>query len=333
MNICIESQENKTKVLDKAVEDRIIQKAILIRKLEEKLLELFSKGELYGTVHTCIGQEFSGIIVSEFLQQGDTIFSNHRCHGHFLSATNDVKGLIAEIYGKETGVCAGRGGSQHLYKEGFYSNGIQGGMVPISAGFALAKKLSNLHNISIVFIGDGTLGEGVLYEVLNIASKWNLPLLFVLENNLYAQSTHQSETLAGSICSRALAFDINTIVGNTRNWKDLYFKAEEAVKYVRENSKPLLFQIDTYRLKAHSKGDDNRDQNEIKHFEDIDPLNYIFKKNSLSVKKWLGEAEEIVNSAVEFAKSSKYPTKKIFDNNNSTNNNAKLQSYNTKSQK
>lgn len=317
--------------LDKIAEERIIQKAILIRKTEEKLLELFSKGELYGTVHTCIGQEFSGIIISEFLQQGDTVFSNHRCHGHFLSSTNDVKGLIAEIYGKETGVCAGRGGSQHLYKEGFYSNGIQGGMVPIAAGFALAKKLNNLQKISIVFIGDGTLGEGVLYEVLNIASKWDLPILFVLENNLYAQSTHQSETLAGNICNRALAFDINTVIGNTRDWKELYCKAEEAVKSVRETSRPLFFQIDTYRLKAHSKGDDNRDKNEIRHFEEIDPLNCILKKESLSTKEWLSKSEEIINSAVEFARSSKYPTKNFFDNSDDINSNLKFQSYDMQS--
>nr|QCC21383.1 RenH [Candidatus Endohaliclona renieramycinifaciens] len=330
MNINVGSLERKSKGLDEKVRNRMIQKAILIRKLEEKLLELFSKGELYGTVHTCIGQEFTGVIVSEFVEQGDTIFSNHRCHGHFISITNDAKGLISEIYGKATGVCGGRGGSQHLYKEGFYSNGVQGGMVPISAGFSLANKLRCLQKISIVFIGDGTLGEGVLYEVLNIASKWNLPILFVLENNLYAQSTHQSETLAGNICSRAIAFNINTDIGSTQDWEELYFKIEKAVKYVRRDSKPLFFQIDTYRLKAHSKGDDTRDKNEIKHFEDVDPLNHILKKDkdSIKVEKWLAEAEGIVNLAVEFARSSKSPVKEHFVNSNGVNYDIKFQLYN-----
>src|SRR5688572_1547872 len=120
---------------------KIIEKAILSRKAEERLLDLFAEGKLFGTVHTCIGQEFSGAILTEFLQPGDSVFSNHRCHGHFLSRTGDLKGLFAEIMGKSTGVCAGKGGSQHLCKDGFYSNGIQGGIVPIAAGLALARKL------------------------------------------------------------------------------------------------------------------------------------------------------------------------------------------------
>src|ERR1700687_3542943 len=111
-------------------------RAFLIRSFEERLLQLFSQGKLFGTVHTCIGQEFTGIAVANHLVDGDLIVSNHRCHGHYLARTGDVDGLIAEIMGRVTGICGGRGGSQHIYAGGVLSNGVQGGMVPVSAGLA-----------------------------------------------------------------------------------------------------------------------------------------------------------------------------------------------------
>ena len=150
--------------------ERLLERAILIRRVEERLLDLYSRGALFGTVHTCIGQELTGLAVAEFLRPGDYVFSNHRCHGHFLAQTDDVEGLIAEVMGKETGVCGGRGGSQHLCQDGFFSNGIQGGIVPVAAGLACAQKLRNDDHLTVVFIGDGTLGEGAVYETLNLAS-------------------------------------------------------------------------------------------------------------------------------------------------------------------
>jgi len=191
------------------------EQAFLIRAFEQKLLGLFSEGKLFGTVHTCIGQEFSGLAVCRNLQDGDLIFTNHRGHGHFLARTGDVNGLMAEIMGRKTGVCGGRGGSQHICSQGVFSNGVQGGIVPVSAGLALAQKLAKRGNIVAVFIGDGTLGEGVVYEAFNIASKWELPLLIALENNLYAQSTAQRQTLAGDICQRAEAFGIHSLMADT----------------------------------------------------------------------------------------------------------------------
>ena len=263
--------------LSAATKSRIIYKALLSRQLESLLLDLYSNGELHGTVHTCIGQEFSGAVISEYLKPGDTVFSNHRCHGHFLSATQDVSGLLSEIYGKKDGVCGGKGGSQHLCSEGFYSNGIQGGIAPIAAGLAFAKKIKQQQNLSIVFIGDGTLGEGALYETFNLCSKWKLPIVFVLENNLYAQSTHQSEVLSGNICARAQAFDIYTERADTWNWEQLLDTAGRLIHNTRTYSLPGFLQIDTYRLRAHSKGDDNRDIEEINHYKSIDPL-YLFEK-------------------------------------------------------
>ena len=161
-------------------------KAMMIRAVEQKLLDLFMEGKLVGTVHTCIGQEFTGLAVCGALRPGDLVYSNHRCHGHFLAFTDNIIGLIGEVMGKRSGVCGGRGGSQHLCSKGFYSNGIQGGIVPVAAGLAMTLKLRHPGQIGVVFIGDGTLGEGVIYETMNIASKWQLPLLIVLEHNQYA---------------------------------------------------------------------------------------------------------------------------------------------------
>src|ERR1700676_4882528 len=155
--------------------------AALIREVEERLLQLFAAGKLFGTVHTCVGQEMVGVAIARALRAGDILFSNHRCHGHFLARTGNVEGLIAEIMGKSGGICGGRGGSQHLsdMSNGFFSNGVQGGIAPISAGLAMSLQLRDTDNLAVVFLGDGTLGEGAVYETLNIVSKWKLPLLFV----------------------------------------------------------------------------------------------------------------------------------------------------------
>lgn len=250
----------------------LFRKALLIRRFEERLLQLFSEGKLFGTVHTCIGQEWTGVAIAEHLIDGDQIFSNHRCHGHYLARTGDVDGLLAEIMGKATGICGGRGGSQHICNRGVFSNGIQGGIAPIAAGLALAHRLRGGPEIAVVFIGDGTLGEGVLYESLNIASKWRLPLLVVLENNLYAQSTSQSETLAGGITARAAAFAIDTFHSTTWDPRELLHVAGDAISHVRRARVPAFLQIDTYRLMAHSKGDDDRDVDEVARYWAADPL-------------------------------------------------------------
>jgi 2-oxoisovalerate dehydrogenase E1 component len=158
-----------------SINHRVIKKALTIRRVEEKFLELFSLGLLNGTVHTCVGQEFSAIAFAGQLEKEDFVFSNHRCHGHYIAFTNDIHGLIAELLGKASGTCGGIGSSQHLCKNNFFSNGIQGGIVPVAAGYALANKLRKNGAIGIVFIGDGTLGEGVVYETMNILSKWEIP--------------------------------------------------------------------------------------------------------------------------------------------------------------
>jgi 2-oxoisovalerate dehydrogenase E1 component len=277
----------------------ILESALLSRFVEEALLDLYSKGGLNGTVHTCIGQEMSGATVAAFLRPGDTIFSNHRCHGHFISRTRDVEGLVAELMGRQTGVSGGLGGSQHLYKDGFYSNGIQGGIVPVAAGLALGHKLQRLGNISVVFIGDGTLGEGVVYETFNLVSKWNLPLLIVLEDNKYAQSTEQHETLAGEICKRAEAFGIETTRADTWNWEALSRTAEGLIEKIRSDSRPHFLHIDTYRLKAHSKGDDTRAREVLDPYERKDPLNLFMSNLAPEDAGWVDSLRTSVQKAIE----------------------------------
>ncbi len=138
--------------------------------------------------------------------------------------------------------------------------------MPVAAGLAFARKLAASGGIAAVCIGDGTLGEGVVYETLNIAAKWSLPLLVVLENNLYAQSTSQSETLAGDICARAAAFGIATLHGDTWRHEDLMTLLRSAAATVRRDCRPVFVRVDTYRLAAHSKGDDDRDPEEIARY-------------------------------------------------------------------
>src|SRR5580692_12643384 len=163
--------------------------AALIRRTEELLLRLFSQGLLSWTTHTCIGQELCAMSVVRALNNpADVVLSNHRNHGHFLTYSGDFLGLVAEILGRSAGVCGGIGGSQHLAFRGFHSNGVQGGMTAIGAGHALALKRREEDGIVVVIIGDGTTGQGLLYESLNLASIWAVPMLFVLENNNIAQT-------------------------------------------------------------------------------------------------------------------------------------------------
>jgi 2-oxoisovalerate dehydrogenase E1 component len=291
----------------------LYRKAILIRSVEQRLLELFAQGKLFGTVHTCIGQEWTGVAVAEALRPGDLIFTNHRGHGHYLARTGDVDGLIAEIMGKTTGMCGGRGGSQHMCSGGVYSNGIQGGIVPVATGLAMSQKLRGGDNLTVCFIGDGTLGEGALYEAMNIAAKWELPLLIVVENNRYSQSTAQSTTLAGDICARAAAFGIHTDEGETWDPASLVPTAQRCVDYVRRKGKPAFLRIDTYRLMAHSKGDDDRDQAEVREYWARDPLTVFANENADDAARISGEVKQVIDEAVARADAAPYTPPPVVD--------------------
>ncbi len=293
--------------LSDRLEWRLVAKALTIRRTEEKLLELFAQGKLFGTVHTCIGQEWSGVAVTEGLEPGDYLFSNHRGHGHYLSWTDDVEGLIAEIMGRATGVCGGRGGSQHLCRNGFFSNGIQGGIVPVAGGLAAAQQMqSRGTGITTVFIGDGTLGQGVVYETLNLAAKWSLPLLIVLEDNGIAQSTPTATTLAGNIDTRFKGFGIEVCRTNTWQPDQLITNAQEASQFVRQARRPMLLHVDTFRLKAHSKGDDQRDPEFVRAYAEEDPLNRILAEKDPEIDRLVTAIDQRLEKAIEKAEAAPF---------------------------
>lgn len=252
---------------------RLYEQMYLIRRFEETLLHLFSQGKLVGTTHTCIGQEADAAGVIACLEpERDVVFSNHRCHGHYLAFTGDLVGLLAEVMGKATGTCGGKGGSQHLCRGSFYSNGVLGSIAPVAAGMALAERERGSGAVTTVFLGDGALGQGVVYESLNLASLWRLPLLAVVENNFYAQSTPSRLQLAGGIPERARAFGIEAEHLDSTDVLEIHEAAARAVARVRGTGEPFFLVIDTYRFSPHSKGDDNRDPAEIEARRLRDPL-------------------------------------------------------------
>jgi TPP-dependent pyruvate/acetoin dehydrogenase alpha subunit len=249
------------------------ERMYFIRRFEETLLDLFAQGKLVGTTHTYIGQEANAVgVIANLERERDVIFSNHRCHGHYLAFTDDAFGLLCEVMGKAPGVCGGKGGSQHLCNGNFYSNGVLGSIVPVATGIGLAEKKKGTGAVSTVFLGDGTLGEGVTYESLNMASLWRLPVLFVVENNLYAQSTPIALELAGSIPARGAAFGIEIAELDTTDVLEVHEAAAQAVRRIRETGEPYFLVLHTYRFSPHSKGDDNRDPAEIEERRKRDPL-------------------------------------------------------------
>lgn len=280
-----------------------------IRYLEESLLDLFSKGSLFGTTHTSIGQEAVAVSVLEAMDlRRDIIFSSHRCHGHFLAYGGDLTALLAEIMGRASGVCGGMGGSQHLYFRNFYSNGVQGGIVPLAVGAALAERYKGAGAIATVFLGDGTLGEGVVYEALNMASLWSVPTLFVLEDNCYAQSTPRELGVAGSISARAAAFGIETDEVKTNDVEELLPLMRRRVKSVREYGRPYFQVVHTYRLSPHSKGDDFRDEKEIAPWRDQDPIRVLGARLSAEDRQAVErDVRAEIEVAIAKAESSAWP--------------------------
>jgi TPP-dependent pyruvate/acetoin dehydrogenase alpha subunit len=251
---------------------RLYRRMRFIRRFEEVLLGLFEEGLLNGTTHACIGQEANAVALVEHLVPGDHLFSNHRCHGHFLAWTGDAFGLLAEITGDARGVCRGIGGSQHLCAPGFKSNGVLGGILPAAAGIAFAEQLRGSDGLSVVFIGDGTLGEGVVYETLNLAALWQLPLLVVLEHNGWSQSTPSFLSLAGSIVDRFTAFGISAVEVDSTDVLEVERAAAQAVSSCRAERAPGVLVIYTYRLCHHSKSDDDRPREEVEARWLLEPL-------------------------------------------------------------
>ncbi len=234
---------------------QLLEGMLLIRGFEERLVALFTQGKLKGTTHSCIGQEAVAVALGGALDGDDFLVSNHRGHGHFLAYGGEPEGLLKEILGHPDGICAGRGGSQHLQYKNFYSNGITGGMSPVAAGLAWGQKLNGSRAIVVLCIGDGALGQGVVYESMNIASLHGLPILFAVENNQYAMSTAVAQGVAGQPSDRGRAFAIDSYDLATSDVVALSDSVREITDKMRKDGRPALAVFDTYRHEGHSKSD------------------------------------------------------------------------------
>jgi TPP-dependent pyruvate/acetoin dehydrogenase alpha subunit len=274
-----------------------------IRRFEETVLEEFKRGVFSGTTHTSLGQEADAVGVISSLHHNDIIVTNHRCHGHFLAYGGYMHTLFAEMMGRATGVCGGRGGSQHIHWRNLYSNGVQGGIVPIATGMALAEKRKHSDVIVTVFIGDGTFGEGIIYEAFNMAQLWALPLLVVVENNHIAQTTPTSLTLAGNLADRIRAFTIPVTELDTSDVNEIRLATGEAVNSVRETQKPYALILNTARFGPHSKGDDTRSEEELQQLQaSRDPLKILAQRLEAGrVAAIRAEVEQEVRQAFEQA--------------------------------
>jgi TPP-dependent pyruvate/acetoin dehydrogenase alpha subunit len=249
---------------------------VKIRRFEEAVLDNFARGVFFGTTHTYLGQEANAVAVISHLTPGDIVFSNHRCHGHFLAYGGDPRALFAELMGKASGVCGGRGGSQHLQWRNFYSNGVQGGIVPVATGMALAEKHKKRGVVTVVFLGDGTLGEGVIYETLNLAALWQIPILFVLENNRIAQTTPVEQAVAGSLIGRFDAFGIPAEELDTSDVLEIAPLAGQLLDEARGQMSPRALILHTCRFGPHSKGDDTRSVEQVESLRnERDPLKIL----------------------------------------------------------
>jgi TPP-dependent pyruvate/acetoin dehydrogenase alpha subunit len=250
--------------------DADLARMLMIRHFENALLDLFSRGLVNGTTHTCLGQEYVPVAVSGLLEPADLVLSNHRGHGHYLARYDDPAGLLAEIMGRAGALCGGVGGSQHLYRGSFLSTGVQGESLPVAVGVALHLKKTGTGQVAVAYTGDGTWGEGAVYEALNLAALWQVPLLVVVENNGIAQTTPTPAALAGTIGARAEAFGLAHRLVTGSDVAAIRAELAGTVEAVRLRCAPAVVEFDTVRLGPHSKGDDTRPAAEVERLRERD---------------------------------------------------------------
>ena len=258
---------------------------MLIRLFEEALEEMFSRGLLHGTMHLSIGQEATAAGACLALDKKDLITSTHRGHGHCLGKGADPYKMFAELLGREDGYCRGRGGSMHiadLSNGNLGANGIVAGSLTISVGAALSFQLQKKENIVLCFFGDGAVNEGSFHEALNLASLWNLPVLFLCENNQYGMSMASEKAVAGeSIASRGNSYGIESIQIDGNDVEAVYESVSTFKDEILSNKRPKFIEAVTYRYRGHSKSDRNlyRTSEEINFWKDEkDPIKrYIGK--------------------------------------------------------
>ena len=276
----------------------LLKKMITIRVAEEIISDNVKSGLIKCPCHLAIGQEAIPVGVSQFLNSDDRVYGNHRSHGHYLSLTMDTYGLFAEILGKETGCSKGMGGSMHIVGE---SKGFGGSVpivsatIPVAVGAGLAMKLSKSESVAVSYFGDGTSEEGVVHESLNIASYYNLPVIFVCENNLFSSHMHISERQKFDSISRfADAHGIDYAVIDGNNIETVLDTSKKAIEIARSQRKPFFIEAVTYRWKGHVGHDDNVDvglqrQEDLEPWKKKDPIDRL--KNSLIAKNAISESD------------------------------------------
>jgi TPP-dependent pyruvate/acetoin dehydrogenase alpha subunit len=249
-----------------------------VRALEERVGDLFRQGVVHGTAHLSIGQEACAVGAVAASRPDDPIVSNHRGHGHFLARTGDFTGLLAELLGRVSGPCAGRGGSQHvcMARRHFYgTNGITGGGMPLATGLALSAKLRGTGQVALCFFGDGATNQGSFHESLNMAAVWGLPVLYFCENNHYAMSMRAEDAMkVAAVAERAAAYGMP---GRTVDGMDVEAVRDavgEALEAIRGGGGPMLLEADCYRFCGHSKSDRlvYRTRQEEERWGERDPL-------------------------------------------------------------
>ena len=240
------------------VRKRLLHKLLLIREFENTLSSHKMQNDIYGMVHCAHGQEAIAVGICDVLEPLDYIVSNHRPHAHAIAKGVDVKYIMAEVYGKETGTNGGKGGSMHIMdpsKGMLISTGIGGSGIPVACGVAFSAKYYGNNKITCVFMGDGSANEGVFYESLNLAAKWSLPIIFVIEDNGLAVTTYTDDTSAcRDYIQLANAFGIEGKKINGQDVEDVYHLAERIVEKVRIEKRPYLIQAKTYRFHEHAEG-------------------------------------------------------------------------------
>ena len=295
-----------------------------IRQFESRVKEIFQEGKIPGFVHVSIGEEASATGVAAALTDTDYITSTHRGHGHLIAKGGDVKPMMAELFGKKTGYCKGKGGSMHIanFELGILgANGIVGAGLPIATGAGLAAKVRGSGEVAACFFGDGASNEGTFHESLNIASAWKLPVVYVCENNLYGEFTAGRDvTSVKDIADRARGHDMPGVVVNGNDVVEVYEATREAVDRARKGEGPTLLECKTYRWEGHVVGEEAflgkrsyRPADEIEAWKKRCPLMNLeqrFVPGSFSAEELEAVRTEVgrrIDEAVQFAMDSPLP--------------------------
>ncbi|MDT8901655.1 thiamine pyrophosphate-dependent dehydrogenase E1 component subunit alpha [Anaeroselena agilis] len=291
-----------------------------VRQFDQKAAELFTQGRMAGNIHTCVGQEATAVGACQALEPTDFITATHRGHGHCLAKGGRAAIMMAELFGKATGYCKGKGGSMHIADLGLGilgANGIVGAGIPIAAGSALASKIKGGREVTLAFFGDGASNEGAFHEALNMASAWRLPVIFLCENNKYGVSVAIDRvTSIADIADRAKAYDIPGIVVDGNDVVAVFEAVSAAAARARAGEGPSLIEAKTYRHRGHYEGDPQiyKPADEVAAWKKRDPLillqDAILALDPAAADKLAAVEDEIrreIEDAVRFAEESPYP--------------------------